>query len=62
MKGIPSSQYVVVTILSSNSKTFYITTTALQDLYYIYEVKDNVATKLGSSKNPLDLENKYVLE
>lgn len=62
MKGIPSSQYVVVTILSSNSKTFYITTTALQDLYYIYEVKDNIATKLGSSKNPLDLENKYVWE
>jgi hypothetical protein len=62
MKGIPSKEIVMTEIKSLKGETFYITTTALHDTYYIYQIKDNAATKLGSGKNPLDLEDKYIGE
>lgn len=62
MKGIPSKESIVVTITSLKGDIFCITTTILQDTYYIYKIKDNTATKLGSGKNPIELEDKYIGE
>lgn len=62
MKGIPSKESIVVTITSLKGDIFCITTTILQDTYYIYKIKNNTATKLGSGKNPIELEDKYIGE
>lgn len=62
MKGIPSKESIVVTITSLKGDIFCITTTILQDTYYIYMVQNNAATKLGSGKNPIELEDKYIGE
>jgi hypothetical protein len=62
MKGISSKEIIMTEIKSLKGETFYVTTTALRDIYYIYKIADNVATKLGSSKNPLALEDKYIGE
>lgn len=60
MKGLPSKEIVMTEIKSLKGETFYITTTALRDTYYIYKITNNVATKLGSNKSPLVLEDKYI--
>lgn len=60
MKGLPSKEIVMTEIKSLKGETFYITTTALRDTYYIYKIANSAATKLGSSKNPLALEDKYI--
>jgi hypothetical protein len=62
MKGLPSKEIVMTEIKSLKGETFYITTTALRDTYYIYKIANNVATKLGSNKSPLVLEDKYIGE
>lgn len=38
---------------------FVITAKESRDFYFLYEVKDDVYTKLGRSKNPLELVEKY---
>lgn len=38
---------------------FVITAKEARDFYFLYEVKDDVYTKLGRSKNPLELVEKY---
>lgn len=38
---------------------FVITAKETRDYYYLYEVKDDVYTKLGRSRNPLDLVEKF---
>ena len=62
MKGIPSKELILTEIKSLEGETFYITTTTLRDTYYIYNIKDNAATKLGSGKSPTELEIKYINE
>lgn len=62
MKGLPSKEIIMTEIKSLEGETFYITTTALRDTYYIYRIQDNTATKLGSSKSPTELETKYINE
>lgn len=52
MKGISSKEIIMTEIKSLKGETFYVTTTALRDIYYIYKIADNVATKLGSGKEP----------
>lgn len=60
MKGISSKEIIMTEIKSLKGETFYVTTTALRDIYYIYKIADNVATKLGSGKNPMTLEDKFI--
>lgn len=62
MKGLPSKEIVMTEIKSLKGETFYITTTALRDTYYIYKIANSTASRLGSSKNPLILEEKYIGE
>lgn len=38
---------------------FVITAKEARDYYYLYEVKDDVYSKLGRSKNPLELVEKF---
>ena len=38
---------------------FGITAKEARDYYYLYEVKDDVYTKLGRSRNPLELVEKF---
>ena len=60
MKGISSKEIIMTEIKSLKGETFYVTTTALRDIYYIYKIADNVVTKLGSGKSPMVLEDKYI--
>lgn len=60
MKGLPSKEIIMTEIKSLKGETFYVTTTALRDIYYIYKIADNVATKLGSGQSPMVLEDKYI--
>lgn len=60
MKGISSKEIIMTEIKSLKGETFYVTTTALRDIYYIYKIADNVATKLGGGKSPMVLEDKYI--
>lgn len=62
MKGLPSKEIIMTEIKSLEGETFYITTTALRDTYYIYRIQDNIATKLGGGKSPTELETKYINE
>ena len=62
MKGIPSKEIIMTEVRSLKGETFYITTTALRDTYYIYKIANSTAARLGSSKNPLILEDKYIGE
>lgn len=62
MKGIPSKEIIMTEVRSLKGETFYITTTALRDTYYIYKIANSTAARLGSSKNPLILEEKYIGE
>ena len=60
MKGISSKEIIMTEIKSLKGETFYVTTTALRDIYYIYKIADNVVTKLGSGKSPMVLEDKNI--
>lgn len=62
MKGISSKEIIMTEIKSLKGETFYVTTTALRDTYYIYKIENNVATKLGNGKSPMVLEDKYIGE
>ena len=43
-------------------KTYVITAKEDRNWYYVYEVKDNKATKLGKGKTPTELEEKYIIK
>lgn len=62
MTGIPSNEKIWVQIKTDNKRLYYITSKASRDMYYIYEIKDDKATKLGKGSNPQALETKYIKE
>lgn len=44
---------------SSDELMFILTSKPQQDVYYLYELKDGEFQKLGRSKSPLELEEKF---
>ncbi len=57
---IPRDETVCVRFPSVlGEDVFLITTKQMTGLYYLYEIKDGTANKLGKSINPLELEEKF---
>lgn len=58
----PKNESVWVTICDKEGDPAYlITSKQTRDFYFIYEInRDGSLTKLGKSKNPRELEDKYV--
>ena len=57
--SISKNEILWVTHKKGN-KTYYITSDKHRDNYYIYVLKDGQEIKLGKSKNPVDLEKRYM--
>lgn len=47
-------------VKNSKGESFRITHDVMQDIYYIYKLDGDKATKLGKADTPTELENKYV--
>lgn len=69
VNGIPKTERIWVTIKTvnktqntcRNEETYYITAKENDRSYYfLYKIIDNRATKLGKSKTPKELEDKYI--
>lgn len=62
MTGIPSSETIILRRRTINDKWYYITTKPHTDIYYIYEITNDKATKLGKGATPPALEEKFIKE
>lgn len=62
MTGIPSNEKIWFQRTTTNGKHYCITSKASRDIYYIYEVIDGKATKLGKGATPPVLEEKFIKE
>ena len=62
--GIPKSEHAWVGYYDkSDNLQFVITSKESRDFYYLYNVSDGKATKLGKARDPTDLVSKHgVLE
>lgn len=59
--GIPPSEKLRVTYKTVDGDIYYITSkTNNRDYYYLYKLADGKAVKLGKSRNPSELEDKYI--
>lgn len=57
---IPSGESICVTYLDrSGNEIFLITTKAVTNLFYLYQINDSGLTKLGKDLSPLKLEEKF---
>ena len=63
VNGIPKTERIWVTINTVDGTTYHITAKENDRAYYfLYKIVDNKAVKLGKSKNPKELEDKYIYE
>jgi hypothetical protein len=59
--GIPPSEMLWVTYKATNGDIYYTTSKVNnRDYYYLYKFVDGKAVKLGKSRNPTELEEKYI--
>lgn len=57
----PKGEIVWVSYRNSDGElAFIITSKPIRDLYFLYEVVDKEFKKVGKSKNPVELEKKFV--
>lgn len=47
-------------VKNSKGESFRITHDIIQDIYYLYKLDGNKATKLGKADTPTELEEKYI--
>ena len=59
IKGIPNSEIVWVKHINGDD-IYYITSKPSRECYYIYKLENKQSKKLGQSKSPLTLEEKYI--
>ena len=61
IKGIPKSEKIWVKRISEGGGLYY-TTSKIDDrsYYYLYKITDGKAVKIGKSKSPAELEEKYI--
>lgn len=57
--GIPKTERIWVTHKNLKGETFYITSKETRDSYFLYRVENDRVVRLGKSKSPLELEQKY---
>lgn len=60
IKGIPSNEILWLTQKTESGNIYYVTSKKVRDKYYIYQLVDGVAVKLGSGKNPAKLADQYM--
>lgn len=60
IKGIPKTERIWVKRTTREGEIYYITSKATRDFYFLYKVEGDKAVKLGKSKSPTDLEEKYI--
>lgn len=60
MNGISKTERTWTHILSSSGKEYYITSRESRDCYFLYRIEGGRAVKLGKSRSPADLEEKYI--
>ena len=59
--GIPPSERLWVTYKTADGDIYYTTSKINnRDYYYLYKSVDGKAVKLGKSRNPSELEEKYI--
>lgn len=59
VKGIPRDETVWVQYMIED-EVYYITSKATRECYYAYKVDGEKAVKIGKSKSPLSLEERYM--
>ena len=58
---VPSTEYVWMTRIVNEHLRYHITSKGGdRSVYYIYENRDGVITKLGKAESPKELEERYV--
>ena len=62
MTGIPSNEKIWAQPIGRDGRHYCITSKASRDIYYIYEIIDDKATKLGKGAIPPVLEEKFIKE
>lgn len=60
VNGIPNTEMIWIMRKTDKGEIFYITSKEARDLYFLYKYENGKAIKLGKSKSPLDLEEKYI--
>lgn len=62
VKGIQRNEIILTTIKDKDDNIYYMTIKgADRSCYYLYKMVNGQAEKQGKAKNPLDLEEKYIL-
>lgn len=60
-RNFPKGENVFVSYFDKDHVLRFITTAKpARDYYFLYELQDEGFIKLGKSKNPLELESKYI--
>ena len=60
MKGIPKNERIWEDIRPDKSSRFLITSKPDRTAYFIYQIVDGAAKKLGQNRNPKKLTQNYV--
>ena len=55
----PKGEVVWVQYIKDGAPMFIMTSKAIRDYYYLYQMTDGSFKKLGKSKDPRELEKKY---
>ncbi len=62
IKGIPSSETNILRRVTTTGEAYVITVNNATQMYTIYKLNGDTAVKLGKGSNPLELEQKYVVD
>jgi len=60
IKGIPGAEKLVLHRNTKKGDIYKITVNEAGNVYTIYKLDGDKATKLGKGSNPLELEDKYI--
>ncbi len=62
VRGIPGAEYIWLERRTRSGETYFITSKpgAAAVMFYIYQLTDGKAVKLGKGASPVELEKKYV--
>lgn len=61
VNGIPKSEKIWVKRITVSGEVYYITSKENdRGVYYLYKMNGDKAVKLGKSKSPTELEQKYI--
>ena len=62
-KNIPKGDIIWVTWYNNNDDIIYvITSKQIRDVYFLYEIKDGDAIKIGKNASPIVLEDTFIIK